>query len=941
MSVPPVDLKCNPLMATPVVDNEAPQVPTGLAAGATTFETVALLWNAATDNVGVQGYNLYVNGLKYNTESIEELLIVANQLMPSTAYDFEIAAVDLTGNISGKSTVINASTMAFVLTAFYDNDNDYAGPNSAPAIEDLFSFNANINGAHPRILVPGVGLPELKARVLNGSYSNYWSKIVTKATEAANTVPPTLFVNNSEDPWRENGRIFNWMALAYMLDDNVAHKDVYMNGIVKWIDAWYGYERSEKDLVTSHMLMGVACVYDWLYNDLDAVTKMKARYLLIDRSRWLRSPNNAEATMWRESEYTANHNWYNHTAIAMAAVALYGESDAPLQANEQTIWFTAAVRNFWETQRRLTTDGVPVEGYLYTDYGMPAYIDFGLMVEQMGTPTALLNLLDCDALVNMGEVRQKLIIPNNYGFISWSDGYQSQFGGGWLYRLLAARNNNGITQSLATTMETKSSDYNWRGLFFYDPTVAENSTSALSLYMDGKDMNLYAARSGWGSSDNLFAYKCGLAGGKTGTAINNAEATGHCLPDANNVWFWWGDKPVLPGANYLKVKKTAYLNTTLFIDNGTPIEQAGAGGPWFSSTAYANRLGNAYTIEAEHTANYHTYLGESGGLYNTGGPSGYRRRVVYFPSGAIVVADKLSASKTVDFEFRLLLPALTGLALSGNQYTFNAGGTNGTITDYTADASSRAVKDVVIETWDSSSKDRKAVSITKSAVQNQNFGVVLNMGTSNVSITTIADDGITVNDGTQDIFFSWTSDKTTVPTAPVEVWQAYPTALFARWGGGYDEVNVTGYNVYVDGVFYKTTSNRNLTISKLAPATLYSIGVKTVNWAGIESVNMVSTQAYTLDADGNPVTSINNPNELKAISVFPNPAKEEVKVNLAGISGDKITIDLVTLNGQIIQSINTTGSTIVPVDIKNLQSGIYLLKIRKDSMIEIRKIIKQ
>jgi len=48
-----------------------------------------------------------------------------------------------------------------------------------------------------------------------------------------------------------------------------------------------------------------------------------------------------------------------------------------------------------------------VEGYNYTDYGLPPYIDMGVMVEQLTTPTAKLNLLNCPALKNQGSARAK------------------------------------------------------------------------------------------------------------------------------------------------------------------------------------------------------------------------------------------------------------------------------------------------------------------------------------------------------------------------------------------------------------------------------------------------------------------------------------------------------------------------------------------------------
>src|SRR6267378_6650959 len=43
-------------------DTTAPTAPTGLSVSAVTPTTLTLSWSAATDNVAVTGYNVYVNG---------------------------------------------------------------------------------------------------------------------------------------------------------------------------------------------------------------------------------------------------------------------------------------------------------------------------------------------------------------------------------------------------------------------------------------------------------------------------------------------------------------------------------------------------------------------------------------------------------------------------------------------------------------------------------------------------------------------------------------------------------------------------------------------------------------------------------------------------------------------------------------------------------------
>jgi chitodextrinase len=50
------------------VDTQAPTAPTNLIT-TTTSNTASVSWSAATDNVAVTGYDLYVNGTLKSTET--------------------------------------------------------------------------------------------------------------------------------------------------------------------------------------------------------------------------------------------------------------------------------------------------------------------------------------------------------------------------------------------------------------------------------------------------------------------------------------------------------------------------------------------------------------------------------------------------------------------------------------------------------------------------------------------------------------------------------------------------------------------------------------------------------------------------------------------------------------------------------------------------------
>jgi M6 family metalloprotease-like protein len=89
-------------------DTQAPTTPGSLTVGTVTSSTVALSWNASTDNVGVTGYDVYRNGSFVANASSTSYTV--NGLNPSTSYSFYVKAKDAAGNASAASNTVNATT---------------------------------------------------------------------------------------------------------------------------------------------------------------------------------------------------------------------------------------------------------------------------------------------------------------------------------------------------------------------------------------------------------------------------------------------------------------------------------------------------------------------------------------------------------------------------------------------------------------------------------------------------------------------------------------------------------------------------------------------------------------------------------------------------------------------------------------------------------------
>ena len=81
-------------------DNEAPTVPSGVAVSGITESTAVVSWTESTDNVGVAGYNIYLNDNKINALPITELKFQLTGLTAETEYQVKVEALDEAGNSS-------------------------------------------------------------------------------------------------------------------------------------------------------------------------------------------------------------------------------------------------------------------------------------------------------------------------------------------------------------------------------------------------------------------------------------------------------------------------------------------------------------------------------------------------------------------------------------------------------------------------------------------------------------------------------------------------------------------------------------------------------------------------------------------------------------------------------------------------------------------------
>ncbi|MHC4150061.1 MAG: fibronectin type III domain-containing protein, partial [Planctomycetota bacterium] len=95
-------------------DTEPPSVPQNLEITMTTQTMVGLVWDASTDNVGVDGYKVYRDGSYVISTPIT--FYVDSGLTPGTAYTYTVSAYDAADNESAQSSPVTTLPLGWART---------------------------------------------------------------------------------------------------------------------------------------------------------------------------------------------------------------------------------------------------------------------------------------------------------------------------------------------------------------------------------------------------------------------------------------------------------------------------------------------------------------------------------------------------------------------------------------------------------------------------------------------------------------------------------------------------------------------------------------------------------------------------------------------------------------------------------------------------------
>jgi endoglucanase Acf2/uncharacterized protein YjdB len=177
-------------------DTTAPTVPANLTSPSKTTTSVSLSWSASTDNVGVTGYEVFVDNETTPRASVTTTSATISGLNPSTAYSFRVRARDAVPNYSALSTTLTVTTNGTTLPSPWITADIGAVGVAGNASHSGSTFTANGSGSDiwgtldefRFIHQPITGDVTITARVASLGNTDGWAKagVMIREGTAAN-----------------------------------------------------------------------------------------------------------------------------------------------------------------------------------------------------------------------------------------------------------------------------------------------------------------------------------------------------------------------------------------------------------------------------------------------------------------------------------------------------------------------------------------------------------------------------------------------------------------------------------------------------------------------------------------------------------------------------------------------------------------------------------
>lgn len=456
-----------------------------------------------------------------------------------------------------------------------------AASDEVPAFAELVAHPVALKpalvGVHPRVFVTRPEIERLRERART-THRAEWQRALA-ALPSPGSAPPAP--PGPQERRSQNNVAFAvaGLSLAWAIEQNPQHLDAAKRWTLAAIDyePWgYTYNKPNVDLAAGHLLYALGWAYDLLYQDFTEPERVRIRRSL-ERHAGLVYDYFRPGGGQRAFNFTQNHNFIPTAGLAVAALALMGESpDAPK-------WAALARAHHHRAGQLLSPDGYYYEGIEYWIFSTPWLVHF-LDAWEHATGE---NLWERDQFRNWKHYLAHSLLPDGQTVFDFGDiwegpltrakggeEYGRVYPGGTLqsnfnvmYRV-AARLNDPEAQAVAERYAhfKHSNLEEYMTLLWRDPALKPSPMSAMPLARHFADSGVVYSRTSWDSSALAFAFKAGPPEGHRATTLLPKVpewrlSSGHAHPDANSFIIWAHGRYLTGDTGYAGLVSSRHHNT--------------------------------------------------------------------------------------------------------------------------------------------------------------------------------------------------------------------------------------------------------------------------------------------------------------------------------------------------------------------------------------------
>jgi len=438
------------------------------------------------------------------------------------------------------------------------------------------ALKPDLVGVHPRVFVTAAELAVLRTRAKTTHAAEWQRALKTLYAVGQAPAPPP----GSQERRAQNNVALQiaGTAIAYAIEQDPKYLTTAKQWTLAAIDyePWgYTFNKPNTDLAAGHLLYAIGWAYDLLYNEFTPAERARIRASL-ERHADLVYDAFAPKPK-RQLNFTQNHDFIPTSGLAVAALALMGESPRAEQ------WAALARAHNHRAGQLLSPDGFYYEGMEYWIFSAPWLVRF-LDAWQHSTGE---DLWDRGQIRNWKYMIAHIMMPDGQTVFDFGDiwqgpltrakqgeDYAREYPTGTLksnfnilYRV-AARFKDPETQAVADRCATfgHTNQEEWLTLLWRDPALKAAPMSAIPTWHHFADSGVAFYRTSWDRSATAFALKAGPPEGHRTTQLVASVpewrlSSGHAHPDAASFIIWANGKYLSGDTGYAGQPQARHHNT--------------------------------------------------------------------------------------------------------------------------------------------------------------------------------------------------------------------------------------------------------------------------------------------------------------------------------------------------------------------------------------------